>query len=96
MGTLPGSHQRRHANTEVELSNERGMPIEEILEHYRGLWQVERRFYIAKNDLKVRPIYHWTPKRIRAHLAIAYMAFACVRHLAYRVKLQKPGGVGHG
>lgn len=31
----------------------------------------------------------WTTRRIRAHLAIAYMAFACVRHLAYRVKLQK-------
>lgn len=37
----------------------------------------------------MRPIYHWTPRRIRAHLAIAYMAFACVRHLAYRVELQK-------
>ena len=63
-------------------TNVRGMPIEEILERYRGLWQVERSFRITKHDLKVRPIYHWTPRRIRAHLAIAYMAFACVRHLA--------------
>ena len=70
-------------------TNVRGMPIEQILERYRGLWQVERSFRITKHDLKVRPIYHWTPRRIRAHLAIAYMAFACVRHLAYRVKLQK-------
>lgn len=70
-------------------TNVRGMPVEEILERYRGLWQVERSFRITKHDLKVRPIYHWTPRRIRAHLAIAYMAFACVRHLAYRVKLQK-------
>ncbi len=70
-------------------TNVRGMPVEQILQRYRGLWQVERSFRITKHDLKVRPIYHWTPRRIRAHLAIAYMAFACVRHLAYRVKLQK-------
>ena len=50
---------------------------------------MERGFRISKHDLKVRPIFHWTPKRIRAHLAIAYMAFACVQHLTYRVKLQK-------
>ena len=50
---------------------------------------MERGFRVSKHDLKVRPIFHWTPKRIRAHLAIAYMAFACVQHLAYRVKLQK-------
>lgn len=71
------------------VTNARGMPAAELFERYRGLWQVERSFRITKHDLKVRPIYHWTPGRVRAHLAIAYMAFACVRHLAYRMKLQK-------
>ena len=70
-------------------TNVRGMPVAELLARYRGLWQVEQSFRITKHDLKVRPIYHWTPRRVRAHLAIAYMAFACVRHLAYRVELQK-------
>jgi transposase len=36
----------------------------------------------------VRPIYHWTPQRIRAHLAISFVAFTLVRHLAVRIKLQ--------
>ena len=71
------------------VTNTRGMSIAEIWERYRGLWQVERGFRVSKHDLKVRPIHHWTPRRVRAHLAIAYMAFACVQHLAYRVKLQK-------
>ena len=61
----------------------------EVLAHYRGLWQVEESFRISKHDLKIRPIYHWTPRRVRAHLAIAFMAFSCVRHLMYRVKLQQ-------
>ena len=70
-------------------TNVRGMPVEAILERYRGLWLLERSFRITKHHPKVRPIYHWTPGRIRAHLAIAYMAFTCVRYLAYRVKIQK-------
>lgn len=61
----------------------------EILGHYRGLWQVEESFRITKHDLKVRPIYHWTPSRVRAHIAIAFMSFSLVRHLMYRAKIQK-------
>jgi transposase len=59
-----------------------------ILEQYRGLWQIEESFRINKHDLRIRPVYHWTPKRIRAHIAIAFMAFTCVRHLEYRVATQ--------
>ena len=59
------------------------------LEGYHGLWQVEESFRITKHDLRVRPVWHWTPERIRAHIAIFFMAFACVRHLAYRVAIQK-------
>ena len=62
--------------------------VEAILEQYRGLWQVEESFRITKHDLKVRPIFHWTPDRVKAHLAISFMAFCCVRHLEYRVALQ--------
>ena len=59
-----------------------------ILGQYRGLWQVEDTFRVSKHDLKVRPIYHWTPRRIRAHIAIAFMSLLCVRHLQYRMTLQ--------
>jgi len=70
------------------ISNAHDESIEDILAHYRGLWQVEESFRIQKHDLKVRPIYHWSESRIRAHLAISFMAFCCVRHLGYRVNLQ--------
>ena len=58
------------------VANLRSMSVAELWSRYRGLWQVERGFRISKHDLKVRPIFHWTPNRIRAHLAIAYLAFA--------------------
>ena len=50
---------------------------------------MEESFRITRHDLRVRPVWHWTPDRIRAHVAISFMAFACVRHLAYRVAIQK-------
>ena len=58
------------------------------MSQYRGLWQVEDTFRVSKHDLKVRPIYHWTHRRIRAHLAMAFMTLLCVRHLQYRMSLQ--------
>ena len=71
------------------ITNIPDMCAEELLNQYRGLWQVEESFRISKHDLKIRPIYHWTPRRVRAHIALSFMAFSCVRHLMYRVKLQQ-------
>lgn len=59
-------------------------PIATLLAHYHGLWQIEETFRISKHDLKIRPIYHWKPERIKAHLAIAFAALMCIRHLAHR------------
>ncbi len=70
------------------ITNLPDTPHQEVLSHYRGLWQVEESFRITKHDLKVRPIYHWTPSRVRAHIAISFMAFTCIRQLMYRIKLQ--------
>jgi transposase len=70
------------------ITNLQDKKAQEILAHYRGLWEIEESFRISKHDLKVRPIFHWVPPRIQAHLAIAFMAFTCVRHLEHRVALQ--------
>ena len=53
---------------------------------YHGLWQIERSFRVTKHDLKVRPMFHWTTRRIHAHVAICYMAFACLRHVERRLQ----------
>jgi len=69
-------------NKNSSLSNE------EILSQYNNLWQIEESFRITKHDLKIRPIYHWKPSRVKAHIAISFSAFLLVRYLEYRVKLQ--------
>jgi transposase len=60
---------------------------EEILAKYNDLWQVEAAFRVTKHDLKVRPVFHWKPRRIAAHIAICFTAYALVKHLEYRVRL---------
>ena len=70
------------------VTNAREISEEEILKQYGNLWHVEEAFRITKHDLKVRPIFHWTPTRIQAHLAICFTAYALVRQLEYRVELQ--------
>ena len=55
----------------------------ELLVSYRGLWQVEQTFRIAKNNLEIRPVFHYTPRRIKAHFAICYMALALIRHVEF-------------
>lgn len=70
------------------ITNAQDLSHEEVLKQYRQLWQIENAFRITKHDLKVRPIFHWKPHRVKAHLAISFMAYALVKHLAYRVRLQ--------
>lgn len=70
------------------ITNSKSMSAEQILSHYRGLWKIEECFRVTKHDLKIRPIFHWVPPRVTAHIAIAFMAFVCIRHLEYRVALQ--------
>ena len=69
---------------------EKKMNVDEILSQYHGLWQVEESFRIQKHDLRVRPVFHWSAKRIKAHIAICFLAFALIRFLQHRIR-QKTG-----
>lgn len=70
------------------ITNNIRLSDEELIHQYSNLWQVEESFRITKHDLKIRPIYHWKPSRVKAHLAISFMAYTLVRHLEHRVRLQ--------
>jgi transposase len=69
------------------ITNNTTLSKEELIHQYSNLWQVEESFRITKHDLKIRPIYHWKPSRIKAHLAISFIAYTLVRHLEYKIKL---------
>ena len=61
----------------------------DILSHYSGLWQVEQTFRITKYNLKIRPVFHYNPSRIKAHFAICYIALILIRTLELLMKRAK-------
>lgn len=58
----------------------------ELLGYYRGLWQVEQSFRVMKHNLEIRPVFHYTQRRIKAHFALCYMAFCVIRQVEFKLK----------
>ena len=63
------------------------LPAEKIYEEYSGLWQVERAFRITKGTLELRPMFHFTPKRIKAHVCICFVAYKVYKELERILKI---------
>lgn len=71
------------------ITNDHDSQALELLQCYRRLWVIEESFRIQKTDLSVRPIYHFKPERVEAHILLCYLAFALIRYAEYRIELQK-------
>ena len=55
---------------------------EETVRHYKSLATVERAFRSLKSvDLKVRPIHHRSPERVRAHVFLCMLAYYVEFHM---------------
>ena len=54
---------------------------EQVIENYNNLWKIERAFRITKNEIKVRPVYHYKQRRIEAHISIAFVAYKMYKEL---------------
>jgi transposase len=65
------------------------MSQKQVIENYRHLWQIERAFRISKTDLRIRPVYHRLPRRIEAHIIIAFCAYKLYMELERQLKVSK-------
>lgn len=70
------------------ITNNKDKSASQILSHYHNLYQVEDAFRLTKHDLAVRPVFHWKPDRVSAHIAICFCAYSIIKYLEYRVRLQ--------
>ncbi|MDO5650152.1 MAG: IS1634 family transposase [Gallicola sp.] len=59
---------------------------EEVLESYGELWRIEKAFRISKTDLQIRPVYHRIPRRIEAHICIAFCAYKVYKELERQLR----------
>jgi hypothetical protein len=73
------------------LRTNSSLPSEDVARCYKSLWQVERAFRELKSGLDLRPVYHWTEKRIRGHVMVCFLALAL--ETALRRKLVAAGAL---
>jgi Transposase DDE domain len=64
-----------------------GLPVEVVdavgtVRAYKSLAQVERAFRCIKTvDLELRPVFHWTAPRVRAHVLLCMLAYYLEWHM---------------
>lgn len=74
------------------LTSEMETPDDEIIDMYRGLWQIEESFKVTKSELEARPAYVWTKEHIEAHFLTCFVALTIARILEN--KLEKKYRIG--
>jgi len=61
------------------VTSELDMSEEQIIDTYRGLWEIEETFKITKSDLLARPVYVSNYDHIDAHFLICFIALVILR-----------------
>lgn len=62
---------------------------DEVYEQYNNLWVIERAFRVTKGTLEARPIFHFTERRIWAHVSICFVAYKVYKELERILKLNE-------
>jgi transposase len=63
------------------VTSELGMPDQDIIDTYRGLWEIEETFRITKGTLEARPVYVSREDRINAHFLTCFISLVIMRIL---------------
>ena len=63
------------------------MSADNVYKQYSELWQVERAFRVTKGVLELRPMFHFTKKRIEAHVCICFVAYKVYKKLERILKI---------
>jgi transposase len=60
-----------------------------FLSYCQNFWKIEKAFRISKNDLKIRPIFHYKKERIEAHICLSFVAYTIYKELERLLKAKK-------
>ncbi len=73
----------------VIQSSKEDLSATEVIENYHYLYKIEESFRIMKSTMQVRPINHWTEKRIEGHFVMSFIAFLLERELELKLLQNK-------
>lgn len=72
------------------VTSELKMSNGEIIDAYRGLWEIEETFKVTKGTLEARPVYVSREDRIGAHFLICFIALVIIRLIQKKTDRQYP------
>ena len=61
------------------VTSELQMSDKEIIDTYRGLWEIEETFKVTKGTLEARPVFVSREERISAHFLTCFVALVMIR-----------------
>ena len=67
------------------VTSEMHMSDSEIIDTYRGLWEIEETFKITKGTLETRPVFVSREDHIRAHFLTCFIALVIIRLIRKRI-----------
>jgi transposase len=70
------------------VTSELDMEDKEIIDTYRGLWEIEETFKITKGTLEARPVFVSREDRINAHFLSCFIALVVIRLIQKLTKKQ--------
>jgi len=70
-------------------TNNQSMSNKNIVLTYQMLWQIENSFRVLKSTLDLRPVYHWTEKRIQGHIMICFLSLYMLRAIEFKINRQE-------
>lgn len=68
------------------VTSELQMTDKQIIETYRGLWEIEETFKVTKGAIEARPVYVSRKERIGAHFLTCFIALVIIRILQKKTK----------
>ena len=75
------SEEEKYDGYYAIVTSEHEMSNEQIIDIYRGLWEIEETFRVTKGELEARPIFVSRKDRIEAHFLTCFIALVIVRLL---------------
>jgi transposase len=70
------------------VTSELHMTDEEIIETYRGLWEIEHTFKITKSTLAARPVFVSLEDRINAHFLTCFISLMIIRLIQRQIGMK--------
>lgn len=61
------------------VTNNDELTEQQVVGAYKMLYKIEEAFRCMKSSLDLRPVYHWTERRIQGHIMLCFLSFYVLR-----------------